>query len=251
MDVLIPSHQKDFLKLPYVVNSLSYIKDTVKDIFIVSPVDIPDIIKNKISRKVLYYKDSQMVDNFDRSKIKYRPNWIFQMILKLTQDITRNHYLCVDSDLIFNRPIRLYSDGKPTFLIGENQNHEPYFNWMRMFAGLDRQVDYSFINEVMLFDRHILMDFFTKLGYKSLEDIRKGIIKNISSDSYPSEFEFFGNLVKKHHPDRYNVAKVQTATIARHIDQFGLDAFSEKDILQVKEYYKDKSVDWFTLHSWT
>lgn len=252
MEILIPTHPKDYNKLPYVVSSCANIKSNwASNTYVVSPTEIPADIKSRIIGDVKYLLDDEVIPNFDRSKIPYRPNWIFQQLIKLTQEVTGPEYLCVDSDLIFNRPISFYEDNKRLFLLGQDQNHQPYFNWQEKFAGLGKVYGHSFINEVMLFDRDLLSTFFREIGINNMAEAREKIVSYISKDAYPSEFEFFGSVVEKRFPERYNKRHAKTVQLGRTVAQYGENAFSQNDIENAIRFYRDKDVDWFTLHTWS
>lgn len=247
LDVLMTAHNKDFLKVPFVLNSaIRNIKDGIGDIYIISNELLPQSIRSQIktNRAIISLTDKEAVPGVDPSLIRYRPNWILQMIIKMTQEITPNGYLCIDSDIIINRPLSVFEDGKPTFLLGKDQHHEPYFKWSRKFGDIGREYPHSFINEIMYFDRKTLNDIYQSLGLTTMRAVANRIIELTDSTQYPSEYEFFGNFVTKHFPDRYNVREIKTFLSGKS------DTYDENEIGRLIQYCAAMDLDVFTIHTW-
>ena len=99
-DLVVLCHPKDYVKLEFCISSCLRFSNPKPDgIYIVSPDEIR-------SEDIIHIHDDDAI-NIKKEDIKYRrPNWIYQQLIKLCQDFTKNdHYLCVDSDLVFNRTI--------------------------------------------------------------------------------------------------------------------------------------------------
>lgn len=245
-DLIIPCHPKDYFKLRYCINScIEYLNPQPENIYIVSPhkfsFDGQQLPIHSIEDKFAIRTD---IDNINFN----RKNWIYQQFIKLGQDFTKNDmYLCVDSDLFFNRPIDLFDGTKPKFFISDReQNHQPYFNFMKKSHDLDKQVDHTFINDFMMFDRSVCHEIIgNDIG--NLAPLLSFCNRNLSDDCLLSEFELYGNYVSKHHPEKYIKQNTKTKMFGRYANQPWSEPEIENHILQMK----NKDYDLFTIHSWT
>ncbi len=254
IDLLITCHLKDVIKLPFVINAaVNNIADGVGDIHIVTndPNKInAELYKHPHWCKTTIHGDEHVLPDVSRESIGYRPNWIFQQLVKLTQEITQNSYLCLDADAIINRPLRVINNGKPSFFLGKDQNHQPYFDWSTTFCGVGREYPHSFISELMYFDKGIRDELFDELGYSNMTDARKGILSLITPTRYLSEYEFFGNAITKYYPNTYDYRHIATDMNGKEVRYYGEQAFSEKEVVDAIEYYRGQDIDIFTLHTW-
>ena len=237
-DLVVLCHPKDYVKLEFCINScLRFSNPKPDDIYIVSPDEIR-------SEHIVHIYDDDAIE-IKKENIKYRrPNWIYQQFIKLCQDFTKNdHYLCVDSDLIFNRDFDLFDDEKVKFFISDrDQKHDPYFSFMKMAYNLERQVDFTFINDFMMFDKSICREI-----VPNINDFLQLCNDNVSDDCLLSEFELYGNYVTKHHPELYTKQKTKTQTNGR----FAHIPWCKEEIDELSAENADKDIDLFTIHSWT
>jgi hypothetical protein len=237
-DLVVLCHPKDYVKLEFCISScLKFSNPKPDGIYIVSPDEIR-------SEGITHIHDNDAI-SIKKENINYRrPNWIYQQLIKLCQDFTKNdHYLCVDSDLIFNRDFHLFDGEKAKFFISDrDQKHDPYFSFMKMAYDLSRQVGFTFINDFMMFDkaicRQIVPDIEQFLGLCN---------DNVSDECLLSEFELYGNYVTKHHPELYTFKNTKTQTNGR----FAHQPWSKEEIINLLEANVDKDIDLFTIHSWT
>jgi hypothetical protein len=245
-DLIIPCHPKDYFKLKYCISScVEFLNPKPQNIYIVSPNEFsftsPSIPIHSIQDEFAIRTDINDI-NFQRK------NWIYQQFIKLGQDFTKNDmYLCVDSDLFFNKPIELFDEDKPKFFISDReQHHQPYFNFMKISHDLDRQVDHTFINDFMMFDRSVCHEIIGN-DLSNLSPLLGFCNKNLSDDCLLSEFELYGNYVSKHYPDLYAKQNTKTKMFGRHVNQ----PWNESEIDQYVKYMKDTDYDLFTMHTWT
>jgi len=245
-DILITVAEKDFNKLRYLHKSIVENLQGYKNIYIVSPIDIPNAFKVS---DCIYYLDKDIID-VDLSAFKgvnvNRKGWYKQQFIKLFQNITTDQYLVVDSDVCFNRPINIYKNDKPCFLFGKNQYHPAYFQFIKRMFDLDKQHPYSFINEVMFFDRKIIKQMInsTKLSIDSWYKRAIFILNEINDASGFSEFETYGNYVTKYYPKMYNYLYLKTNSKAKKM------VWTDKDIEQYIANCKSLDLDFITLHTW-
>jgi len=232
-DLIIPLHEKDFVKLKYCDESIE------------RNFSVPPQNKYIVSNAKINYKDYKWIHDDDavpvkKSEIKYRrQNWIYQQIIKLCQDFTANEtYMVVDSDVIFNRRV----DIKKAFYISDrNQQHHPYFEFMKYY-NLYKQTDYTFINDFTIFEKPICREL---LG--SAEEFFNKINSVISENCYPAEQEIYGNYIVKNYPGRYDIVFQKTQLNGKYYPE----AWYDFEIEFLIENNKNQDIDLFTIHSWT
>jgi hypothetical protein len=152
-DVLILVAPKDFNKLPFVCESIVKNINGVHKFYFVSPCAIPD---EKLFVDGECFIDREVVDfDFPIINAKERRGWYCQQFIKLFQEVTLRDYLVVDADVYINRPL-LVDSKYPTFFLGREQRHEPYFQLMKEVVNLDRVYPHSFISEIMYFKRDVI-----------------------------------------------------------------------------------------------
>jgi len=236
-DIIILSHPKDYVKIQYCISSLRFAKQEPSNVYVVSPHPAN-------GAGIISITDDDAI-SVKKEDIKYRrSNWIYQQLVKLFQDFTEHDlYMCVDSDLIFNRPINVFKGDKPNFFISDrSQHHEPYFNFMNLYFGLSKQVDHTFINDFMVFDKNMCAEMIPDKGHLVL-----AINEVMSDDCLLSEFETYGNYITKNHPALYDSQPTKTKMHGRHSSA----PWSVEEIEQIVIENRTKDVDLFTIHSWT
>ena len=237
-DAVVLSHPKDYVKVSFCLDSLRFLNPSPQNIYVVSPhllkIDSATCMKDE---------DAIFVKAND---IKYRrKNWIYQQLIKLLQDFTENDlYMCVDSDLIFNRKLTVLKNDNPVFFISNReQRYPPYFAFTRQYLDLERQVPFTFINDFMMFDKNILK--------KMIPDKRKfvkDINEIVSDECLLSEFETYGNYVVKYFPDYYSMKQTQVLTHGKYLKE---DPWTSDEIKRLVKNNSDKDIDLFTVHTWT
>jgi len=158
-DILILTTVKDYNKLPFLIQSIEKNLQDWDHIYVISPTHISNNIPNT-KKDIIFHTDEEVID-FDFSKLKGnagngRTGWYKQQFIKLFQQVTSNNYLVIDSDVYINRPIKIFENNKPNFLLGKDQCHEPYFQFMKLMFGFGQEYHFSFINEMMLFKRNYI-----------------------------------------------------------------------------------------------
>ena len=232
-DAVILSHPKDYNKLPFCLNSLVNLEPYPQNIYVISPDR--HYIDNVIS--VL---DHEAIGVFvDQIKYK-RPFWILQQLLGLYQNFTLNDiYMVIDGDVIFNRP--LIFNGKTFFISDREQHHQPYFNFMKEYFKLEKKINFTFINDFMLFDKNICKKFLPPLG-EFVEDLNQWL----QDEKYLlADYELYGNWVHNNMPGEYTIRQTKQKTLGQ---------FAMWDTQQIKilvETAKTLPIDLFTVHTWT
>jgi hypothetical protein len=196
-DILIVSHQKDFHKLPTVINS---IKSNVVGFDKIHIISNDTLLLN--DPKIIVHNERDILNvNFNR--IKYRPNWIYQQLLKLLQTVTQKWYLVIDADTVISKRLSPIQNGNAKFYFNENsQNYKPYFKFSEKLK-VPKTEENTFISEIMLFNRDYIKELFSINNLNRIEDILEFIYENVDETSQLSEYELYGNFIKKYHPNSY------------------------------------------------
>lgn len=282
-EVVIPAAAKDYNKVPYLLSTLHYLSPVPKAVHIIHDggfVIEPNNRKFPISiapSKVFSHHEKDVLD-LDEKLAKHfrRPQWIYQQFLKLFQQVTKtDYYLIVDSDLMFNRDIRLFSDGnRPKFFLGNDQNHPPYFKYSQDMFGFGREHDYSFISEIMLMKKsvnHALLSEFHFHQQKTLTDPKQkrhhqeryvtlNLDENALDESIlelyeltcqgatdgwiPADYELYGNFVHKVFPEKYVMEHIKTSMRGLY------SPWSNEQLESYIEEMKGTDYDTFTAHTW-
>jgi len=230
-DIIIISAAKDFNKIKYLYKSiLQYIQPTPNKIYCICPEYPSDMISG------ITYKLDKDVLNIDISNIKYKPTWIYQQYIKLLQNITLNDYLVIDSDIIINKSIEIFSDNKPNFFISNNNYSKTFFDYSKTLFNIDKKYNSSFISEIMLFDMTLVNEMLlTK--FKDHDDFINESNKIITNTCYLSEYELYGNYIYDKHTNEYNYKKIKSSpfVILNNLTDSGIEEYLSK----MKDYNFD------------
>lgn len=263
-EIVIPTTHKDYNKLPYLAKSIKeYLYPKPKHVWIVYPgwdkLDLLDLPSRYtyINEKMVFDQPSDLAKGFRR------PQWIYQQFIKLFQDITKTKlYLVLDSDLILNKNINLFDvNGNPYFFLGNDQCHKPYFNYTQDMFGFGREYNYSFISEIMMFDKTIIDDllgeFFhhkthNKLQEQELLEHKQDLINSLyymtceyANDNWiPGDYEIYGNFVEKYHKKLYNKIKINSNLSGKYGEWTNEEIESHINKMRISNY------DMYTLHTW-
>jgi hypothetical protein len=211
--------------------------------FVVSP----DGVKVDFSAfPVTSLKDSEVLD-IDRTRFAYRPNWIFQQMLKLFQTVTDDWYMVIDSDRFFNRRVDLWQDGKPVMLmLSYDQEHGPYFTFNQKMFGFGKTYPHSFLSECTLYSRTLILEMLDTHGYDTPKEFIEAATHVIDGGCYPAESELYGSWIWKYHPKLYTFKTIK----AIFGGKYGGEKYTDKEIEQAIAERKPQDVDVFSLHSW-
>ena len=240
-DLLIPAAPKDYSKVPFVVESArQHLNPQPENIFVVSPTPL------EIAG--VTWKDEQEVMPLDplAATMVPRPRWIYQQFIKLFLDVTPNDkYLIVDSDLIFNKDIELFTeDGKTKFFLGKDQNYLQYFFFMELVLSFGREYDHSFISELMMFDKKICNHLLEELGM-DVEGFYKCCCNKVDGSRYLiADYEIYGQFAWKYHQDEHKLVRFKT-----HLEG-GYSSYTAEKIQSTIDSMKNSDYDVFTIHTW-
>lgn len=235
-DIFIPCKTSDVNKLKFLLPSIRKNIAGYDDIFIVTPerIDIPGV-------KCL--TDFEVLPKWYKDTAPYRPGWTFQQYLKILQPVSKDRYLIIDSDLWINRPLEIFdSAGKPTFFFGRDQLAPQYFEHMSHF-GLRKFHHYSFISEIMLFDRSIISEFLADQKLTADTFVEKSN-KILTRTCHIGDYEFYGNMVMKYRKDAYNEKYLKSLVLGKH------GPWSDHEITVTIKDPMNSSYDTIAYHTW-
>jgi hypothetical protein len=143
-----------------------------------------------------------------------RAGWYFKQIANIYYAIRPDagkYYLVWDADTIPLRDMGFFDDEGRTILDRKTEYCMPYFDTLRRLVGIERQVDFSFIAEHMMFERDIVKAFLSETmgnGYENDAVAFAGrVIDSISNDKISgfngfAEYETYGNYATLRFPQR-------------------------------------------------
>lgn len=244
-ETVIPCAPIDVNKLPYVVDALfRHTETSAACIITPDPSQVPPLNNSK---PVAIYADRDVLD-FDRALFKHRPNWVFQQFLKLFQNVTlTDWYLVIDADLIFVADVSLFSAGKPIFLLGLDQYHEPYFCFNQRMFGFGKTYPYSFLSECTLYNKNIIRNMLQYGAYSSIPHFLTRATEMIDGGCYPAESEIYGSYVYLTEPDLYTFRHIRSALGGK----YGNKPYTNEEIeVRIAEVNKVGGAHVLTIHSW-
>jgi hypothetical protein len=202
-DVLIVCHSKDFHKLPTVIKFVKTNVLNFKKIHIITNVE-----PNFQEDNVIFHNEKNILP-VDFDKIKYRPTWTYQQLLKLLQNVTQDWFLSIDADTLITRQINPIANGNAKFYINQNdQEYEPYFNFCKKLK-VSKVKEHTFISEIMMFNRSFIKEMFSKADLKTNNDILNFIYDTVEDSCHLSEFELYGNFIESTYPNEYETKDIK------------------------------------------
>ena len=247
-DIFIPVAPKDYNKLKFLVRSIEENLKSWDHIYVTTPTGEKILDHPKIT----YFYDKEIL-NIDPQRFNFRPGWLYQMYLKLFQNVTGDLFVTLDSDLIINRPLEMITpEGKLVWWRGWDQNHRPYFEFQERMLNLPREYPYTFINDMNFMSKRIIREMLTRNNFTRNSFIDKSF-EIINHTCYPGEPEIYGQYVMKYYPDMYDVRQAKTLSNPRsqnHIVDTHAQVWSDEEIQIEIDKVKKQDVDMFMIHSW-
>jgi hypothetical protein len=247
-DIVIVSHEKDFNNIKFIVeysqknlkfDSIHLILSERKEF-----TDL-DLVKTLTDKPIYLHMETEIL-KVDKTRISHRPNWIYQMMLKMFQNVTKNDdFLIIESDCLILKEIDFFEENKTTFYLCRDQNHTPYFNFNNIL-GFGREYDHSFISEFMMYNKQIIKDLLLKTNCKDVNDFLEIVYNNTNNDCYPADYELYGNFCFKYHRDKINLKHLKYNFFGRE-SKFG-PFWSDNEIVNLISNNSDKDV--ISFHTW-
>jgi hypothetical protein len=245
-DVVICCAQKDYHKLPIVVDAAMENIIGFDTLYIITPTPIEHFSYDRIR----YFTDKEVLD-IDTSKWRFRPRWIYQQFLKLFQKVSVNdYYVTLDADVIILRPLPFFDDrGKPIWYFGRDQRHEPYFAFQKKMFGFGKTYEKSFINDMTFLRRSIIDEILSYCGM-TFESFLQKTYKVINRKCMLSESELYGSYIAKFHSGLYEFRTLATFFEGRHSKDYGNAMWNDEDMRRLVLEKKQSGFEIVAMHSW-
>ena len=244
-DIVIVSHEKDFNNIKFIVeHSQKNLKFDSIHLILSERKEFTDLelIKTLTDKPVFLHLESNIL-KVDKSRINHRPNWIYQMLLKIFQDVTLNDdFLIIESDCLILKEINFFEEDKTTLYLCRDQHHTPYFNFNNLL-GFGREYNHSFISEFMMYDKKVVQELLNKTNCKTVDDFLELIYLYIDSETYPSDYDLYGNFYYSNYPNKFETKLLNFDMSGRSINYW-----SDSEIKQLIETHQDK--DAISFHCW-
>lgn len=256
-DIFIPVSPKDTYKLKFLLGSIIEHVDGWETIHLCMPsnvywywTEVHEWVKIVGVGRLRTY-DEQEVVPFDKSRLSFRSGWVYQQLLKMFQDVTKNDlYVTVDADVIFNRKTEFFSaDGRRIIWRGWEQHYGPYFEFQEKVLGLPREFPGTFINDMNFFDKRIIGEMLERNGF-TVQSFLDKCCEVITPECVLAEPEIFGQYVHRHHRDKYEYRQAKTKSWGRQIESLDDNPWPDDEINKTIEIMRGEDIDMFMLHSW-
>jgi hypothetical protein len=137
-----------------------------------------------------------------------RSGWYLQQLLKLYAPLVikelSDHYVIVDADVRFNKPLRFFGDGIIKFNTG-TEYYLQYFQHMEKLVHLGKQISQSGICHLMPMKRHIIEHLIKYVEEQHQVPFWKAFLDKVDPVHYAgsgaSEYEILLNYTLVHFPD--------------------------------------------------
>ena len=240
-DLVIPAARKDYNKIQYLVRSArEFLSPQPENIYVVS--------KNHVGIDDVEWLPEYEVMPLNPVAVRHvrRPEWIYQQFIKLFLTATKNdNYFVVDSDVIFNKKIELFSEEGKTYLFqGTDQNHPPYFRVMELLLGYGREHDHTFIVDFMMFNKNISKDLLGTIEMSIEEFYHWCAIKLSDGHLLLADYEIYGQFAYKQYRNQHELKRIKDSIDGRYTE------YENMEIEYKIEQMKNKDVDIFTIHTW-
>lgn len=250
-DIIVPVAAKDIDFVPLTVSYLRrniigankvYVITNQKNISklknLVSDTEFYIIDENTLLESLSYNVVRRILFNI-WAKAASQTGWYFQQLLKFAFAHTKyagDYYLTWDADSLPLNAINFFNKEQPLFT-KKIEYHEPYFDTIKRLIGIERQVDYSFIAEHMLFKSEIVRELTAAIeqsdvdGNPWFEKILNACDFSDGKANLFSEFETYGNYCAKYYPSLYGTRTLNTFRAAglirgRHINDHIIERLS-------------------------
>jgi len=245
-DVVIVSHEKDFNKIKFVVEHADRHLKNFESFYLIlmdKPFNDLDLIKNKTNKPIHLYKENDVIQ-LDFKRVNYRPTWIYQILLKMFQNVTKNdNFLILESDGVINRDLNFFEDNKTIFYLGRDQPlHPPCFIYNDLL-NIKKMYHHSFISEVMMYDKKYIKKLFEHCGCEDSNDfIEKYIYRNMTDNCYPADYELYGNFMYNFYPNEMIFKNYNYSLNGSH------SLINDIEIKRIIE--RNKHCDYISFHTW-
>lgn len=229
-DIILCVHPKDADIAVKAIRALHHFLKSRK-IFVIAKTETFQKINKRVQPDILldFLDEEKMREGLSREKVSdilaqkmgYRidPGWYYQQFLKMAVaqfPEVADHYLIWDSDTILLSPITFFDDEGAILFNPQAENHRPYFEWIENVLGIQKQVEFSFIDQHMMINKLYMNELIRILQDKAPSGKRWywQILNSINNKHLEgagfSEFETYGNFVMWRYPGSYKSRRLKT-----------------------------------------
>jgi hypothetical protein len=223
-------------------------------------------LKNKFSRdihpNITFLDEDKIIPGVNLDDIKQyllkrigcsmKAGWYFQQFLKMAfsrLSICPEYYLVWEADTILLKNADFIDEEGRIKITIKNEYNHPYFRTLKNILNLEKQCEYSFISEHMVFARNIMQEILQKINMESNDESSWvwNIMDAIESHDLPnsgfSEYETYGSYVAKFHPSSFVLSdKITTRSGAAY---FGRPPFFQDiNLLLLTKYFSASFESW-------
>lgn len=215
IDVIIPFHEKDIDSFAWCVQGIKQNIDFSRIIAVTSKKNIRQVMGMGTD----FIDEDLVVDGLSANTYSFKWwGWYYQQILKLAmaERVHTKYYLAVDSDTVFLKPVRFFTDSGQSLYCSGKEYHKPYFESFENILGFKAQREYSFITHHMIFNASIVQEMMGRF-IKNGDLWFQPIINVAQAPTHAfSEYEMYGHYIKYMHPEELNLRNLEWANIAQH-----------------------------------
>jgi hypothetical protein len=245
-DIVIVSHEKDFNNIKHIIEHCDINLEFDSIHLIVSdrvPYTDMELLQTLTTKPINLHLETNVL-TVDKSRLKHRPNWIYQMLLKIFQDVTINdNFLVIESDCVILKDLKFFNEDKTIFYLGRDHYHQQYYNFNQKLLGIGREYNHSFISEFMMYDKKVVKELLNKTNCNTVKDFLELVYSYVDNDCYPSDYDLYGNFFYSNYTDKFE-------TKVLNFDMSGKSGsyWSDGEIKELIENNKDK--DAISFHCW-
>ncbi len=209
IDIIMPITTKDLEVLPLSLEGVRRnCTNKISNIFLVGP-DIPELVRFANNNNCIFV-DEQTVLGFGPKELNIitengenRSGWIFQQLLKLSGDISKEKwFVTMDADHILLKPHTFVDKNLHHVFYQSKECHIPYYQIIKKLLGDIHFSNLSYVAHKMVFnktDLKLLKNEITDNNKSSGLNWWQTIIQNLDLTSISpfSEFEIYGNFIEK------------------------------------------------------
>lgn len=248
-DIVIVAHEKDFNNIKFIVKHCS---DNLQfdsfHLILSERKEYKDmqLLSTLTDKPVFMHLESNVI-KIDKTRIKHRPNWIYQMLLKMFQNVTKNdNFLIIEADCLILKNVNFFIDDKTIFYLCRDQYHQPYFNFSKQILNMERVYPHSLISEFMMYDKKKINHMLKESKCEDLSDFLELIYEKVNPDCYPADYELYGNFCIKYYPNEFYFDRLDYNFYGR--DYYIAPFWNDDEINNLINSNKDKSV--ISFHTW-
>jgi hypothetical protein len=244
-DVVIPLVEKDLEVVAYTVKSIkTMVGHKLGTIYIVAPE----------SKLIRYFANSYGCkfvledDILPASSIKKHGGWIIQQFLKLNADtiVENDHYLVVDADTIFLRPL-VFIDNAGRYLVNAHWDYTPIRKKITaLLLGNEKVFQYDFVCHNMLFSKKVLKSMKQHIEQRFQKSWDQAVLDLLEKEkdglSGFSEYDLYTTYLTEFSGEKFKFVSNANITVYRNF----LDRL-EKIMPAYSAMYKSISLHHFVL----